>query len=551
MTGLRLGASLLALLAASPGVAVAKDTLVIGVAQFPANMHPYIGSQTVQQYTDGIALHRVTAYDNDGKIVCLLCTEVPSLQNGLAKLEDQPDGTKGLAVTLKLKPGLYWGDGAPVTSRDIQFTWKVAGDPNAGFANMHPWTRATSVDVVDDTTAVLHLPRTLVSFALWDELLSEHIDGPIYATAKAPGDYINHTAYNRDPLNPGLWDGPFIVSDYQSNSSVSFKPNPYWTGTKPGLKSITVRLLENTAALQANLLSGDVDMTPSGIGLSIDQAIALQKSSGDRFRFVYEPQLSYEHIEPNASNPIFQDIRVREALLRGIDVKSIVDRLFGGHAEVARTFINGLDSHYDPSLPVYGYDPARARTLLDQAGWTPGADGIRRNAAGERLSFEFSTTSGNRVRELTQQVMQSQWKAIGIEASIKNQPSRTFFGQLLKHRDFTGMVEFAWTGEIDLPPIRLTTPYIPAEANNWGGQNYGGVSDPALDAAVDAAQYELNPAKQKALWAEMQRIYTTKLLALPLYFREDPDIVPQWLDGFEATGKQTFVTYSAANWRPR
>ena len=546
----RLAASLLALVVASPSLAVAKDTLVIGVAQFPANMHPYIGSQTVQGYIDGIALHRVTAYDNDGKIVCLLCSEVPSLQNGLAKLEDQPDGTKGLAVTLKLKPGLRWGDGAPVTSRDIQFTWKVAGDPNAGFANTHPWTRATSVDVIDDTTAVLHLPRTLVSFALWDELLSEHIDGPIYAAAKAPGDYINHTAYNRDPLNPGLWNGPFIVSDYQSNNSVSFKPNPYWAGTKPGLAGITVRLLENTASLQANLLSGDVDMTPSGIGLSIDQAIALQKSSSDRFRFVYEPQLSYEHIEPNASNPIFQDIRVREALLRGIDVKSIVDRLFGGHAEVARTFINGLDSHYDPSLPLYGYDPARARTLLDQAGWTPGPDGIRRNAAGERLSFEFSTTSGNRVRELTQQVMQGQWKAIGIEASIKNQPSRTFFGELLKHRSFPGMVEFAWTGEIDLPPIRLTSPYIPSEANNWGGQNYGGVSDPALDAAVDAAQYELDPAKQKALWTEMQRIYTTKLLALPLYFREDPDIVPQWLDGFAATGKQTFVTYSAANWHP-
>jgi peptide/nickel transport system substrate-binding protein len=546
----RLAASLLALLVASPSLANAKDTLVIGVAQFPANMHPYIGSQTVQGYIDGIALHRVTAYDNDGKIVCLLCTEVPSLQNGLAKLEDQPDGTKGLAVTLRLKPGLRWGDGAPVTSRDIQFTWKVAGDPNAGFANTHPWTRATSVDVVDDTTAVLHLPRTLVSFALWDELLSEHIDGPIYAAAKAPGDYINHTAYNRDPLNPGLWDGPFIVSDYQSNNSVSFKPNPYWTGTKPGLAGITVRLLENTAALQANLLSGDVDMTPSGIGLSIDQAIALQKSSSDRFRFVYEPQLSYEHIEPNASNPMFQDVRVREALLRGIDVKSIVDRLFGGHAEVARTFINGLDSHYDPNLPLYGYDPARARTLLDQAGWTPGPDGIRRNAAGERLSFEFSTTSGNRVRELTQQVMQSQWKAIGIEASIKNQPSRTFFGELLKHRSFPGMVEFAWTGEIDLPPIRLTTPYIPSEANNWGGQNYGGVSDPALDAAVDAAQYELDPAKQKVLWTQMQRIYTTKLLALPLYFREDPDIVPLWLDGFAATGKQTFVTYWAADWHP-
>ena len=539
-----------ALLGTAPP-ASAKDSLVIGVAQFPANLHPYIGSQTIQGYTLGLALHRVTAYGNDGTIVCLLCTEVPTLKNGLARLEDQADGSKGLAVTIKLKPGLRWGDGAKLTARDILFTWKVGSDPNAGFATSHPWTRATAVDLVDETTAVLHLPRTLTSFALWDELLSEHIDGPVYAAAGGAGDYINHTVYNRNPLNPGLWNGPFLVSDYHSNDSVGFLPNPYWTGTKPGLKQITIRLLENTASLQANLLSGDVDMSPSGIGLSIDQAISLEKTTSDRFRFIYEPQLSYEHIEPNLSNPILQDVRVREALLRGVDVKSIVDRLFSGHAEIARTFINGLDDHYDATEPLYGYDPARARTLLEQAGWMPGPGGIRRNAAGERLSFEFASTSGNRVRELTQQVMQSQWKAIGIEVSIKNQPSRTFFGQLLKHREFTGLVEYAWTGEVDLPPIRLTTPYIPTEANNWGGQNYGGVSDPALDAAVEAATYELDPAKQQALWTEMQHIYTSKLLSLPLYFRVDPDIVPNWLAGFAASGKQSYVTYWAADWHPQ
>ena len=107
-------------------------------------------------------------------------------------------------MTLQLRPGLRWGDGVPVTARDIAFTWRVGSDPNAGFAARHSWTRATAVDVVDDQTAVLHLPRTLVSFPLWDELLSEHLDGPVYDAAQAPGDYINHTVYNRDPLNPAF-----------------------------------------------------------------------------------------------------------------------------------------------------------------------------------------------------------------------------------------------------------------------------------------------------------------------------------------------------------
>ena len=543
-----LGAALLLL----PAAAVARDTLTIGIAQFPANMHPYIGSQTVQQYVVGIGLHRLTTLGFDGRVVCLLCTEVPTLDNGLARIVDRPNGQKGLDVTFHIRPGLKWGDGAPVTARDVAFTGTVGRDPAAGFANPHPWTRATSIDVPDDSTVVMHLPRTLTTFALWDEVLSEHIEGPVYQAAKGPGDYVNRTAYNRDPTNPGLWMGPFVVAEYQSNDHVLFKPNPYWPGPKPGLAAINVRLVENTAALQANLLSGDVDMTPSGIGLSIDQAVALEKSpDAGRFRIIYKPALNYEHIEPAFTNPVLADRRVREALLRGIDVKSIVDRLFAGHAEIARTFLNEADRHYAPDVPTYPYDPARARALLDEAGWTPGADGIRRNKAGDRLAFDFASTSGNRIRELTQQVMQNQWKAVGVEVRITNQPSRTFFGQLLKQREFTGFVEFASTGEPDLPYTRWTTPNIPTAANNWGGQNYGAVSNARFDAAVDAAQYELDEGKQQALWTEAQRVYAEELLGLPLYFRVDPDIVPAWLGGYEATGKESYTTYWAANWQPK
>ncbi len=538
-------------LSALTAAAQAKDTLTVGVAQFPANMHPYIGSQTVQQWVVGIGLHRLTALDSAGKVACLLCTTVPTLENGLAKIVDRPDGQKGLDVTFNLKPGLQWGDGAPLTARDVAFTGMVGRDPAAGFANPHPWSRATSIEVVDDHTVTMHLPRTLTTFALWDEIMSEHIESPIYEAAKGPGDYVNRTAYNRDPTNPGLWDGPFMVSEYQSNDHVLFKPNPHWPGTRPGLTAINVRLVENTAALQANLLSGDVDMTPSGIGLSIDQSVALEKTNGARFRFIYKPQLNYEHIEPAFTNPVLQDKRVREALLRGIDVKSIVDRLFAGHAEIARTFINGVDNHFTPDVPTYPFDPARARALLEEAGWTPGPDGVRRNKAGDRLAFDFATTSGNRVRELTQQVMQNQWKAIGVEVRITNQPSRTFFGELLKKRQYTGLAEFSSTGEPDLPPIRWTTPNTPTEANNWGGQNYSTVSDKQFDADVEASQYELDPVKQQALWADMQHIYAVELLGLPLYFRTDPDIVPTWLDGFVATGKESYVTYWAADWRAK
>jgi len=270
---------------------------------------------------------------------------------------------------------------------------------------------------------------------------SVHIDPPSWKDnallAFQVKQALNHTSYNRQPTEPGLWNGPYLLSDYRSGSSLGFTPNPHWASHAPGLASVTIRAIDNTAALQANLLSGDVDMVPSGIGLFTEQAVALQKQQGSRFRFIFKPQLICETIIAQTRNPALQNERVRKALLMAVDVKAIVDRLLGGHGEIARTFVSSLDRHYTPDVPTYGYDPARARALLDQAGWTPGPDGIRRNAAGTRLTLEFTTTAGNRSRELTQLVMQSQWKAAGVDVTLRNQPPRTFFGQTLTHREFS------------------------------------------------------------------------------------------------------------------
>ena len=180
--------------------------------------------------------------------------------------------------------------------------------------------------------------------------------------------------------------------------------------------------------MQANLLSGDVDATPSGIGITTDQAVALQRDHPNDFQFFYRPGLSLERIDLQTGNKALADLRVRQALLLSVDRKTLVDRLFSGHAKIASSWINELEPNFTTAVATYPYDPPRARALLKEAGWTPGPDGIGRNAAGDRLSFEFSTTSGNRVRELSQQVMQSQWKAVGVEVTIKNEPSRSFFG---------------------------------------------------------------------------------------------------------------------------
>ena len=528
------------------------DTLTIGIAQFPSSLQPNIDPEVVRGYAMAFVIRTITAFDADWKNTCLLCTDLPTLENGLARREDRPDGKPGMAVTIKLKPGLTWADGQPVTARDIAFTWKLARDPNSGFSNPNPWGRATSVDVVDERTAVLHLDRIRADFNQWDQILPEHVEGPVVAKATAPGDYINATTYNRAPLTPGLYDGPYQITGYNSGAQIVLEPNPHWPGTKPGFRRIVLRHIENTAALQANLLSGDVDMVAGeGIGLTIDQVLALQKQHPDSFQYTFKPSLNYEHIDLKKENPLLADVRVRRALLMAMDRQTMVDRLFRGTQPVAATWVNPLNPNYDPAIPVVKFDLAGAKALLKDAGWAPGPDGICRNAAGDRLSLEFSTTAGNRLRELQQQVLQSNFRNACVEVTIKNEPARTLFGQTLKQRVYTGMVMYAWSSNVTETPLRtLGGDQIPTSANNYGGANYPGFSDAQMDADIDAAQGELDPAKRKLIWADMQRIYAEQLPVLPLFFRSEAHVTPTWLRGYVPTGQADPSSAWAENWRP-
>jgi peptide/nickel transport system substrate-binding protein len=542
-------AALVLLLAGAP--AVAKDDLVIGVSQFPSSLHPDIDAEVIKGYVVGFALRPITAHDKDWKNSCLLCTELPDAENGLAKLEDNPGSGQSMAVTIKLKPDLKWSDGQAVTTNDLVFTWKVGRDPNSGFSNTNPWNRARSIDVIDEHTAVLHLDKVSVYFDRWDEILPEHIEGPVYAKLSGPGEYIKQTTYNRLPLTPGLYNGPYMITGYQSGAQIVLEPNPYWAGAKPGFKHIVIKLIDNTAALQANLLSGDVDMVNGeGVGLTIDQVIALQKQHPDRFTYIFKPSLTYEHIDLQKNNPVLADLRVRKALLMAIDRQTMVQKLFEGKQPVATTWVNPLDANYSKDVPTYPYDPRKAKALLAEAGWTPGSDGICRNAAGEMLSIELSTTAGNRLRELQEQVLQSQWKAACVQVTIKNEPARTLFGETLKHRVYPGMVMYAWSSAIGESPKRtLGSSEIPTKENNYTGTNAVAFSDPKMDADIAKAETELDPAKQQALWAEMQRIYAEQLPALPLFYRAEAHVVPKWLQGYVATGHGGSSLW-AENWHP-
>lgn len=548
---MRTAAVLAPLLLAGTAFAAGPHTnLVIGVSSFPSTLQPAIDPDLIKFYILGFADRPVTTFDASSHLVCMLCTEIPSLANGDAKLEQQPDGAQGMAVTFHFKPGLRWGDGAPLGAADLAFTARVGRDPNSGFANTHTWSIVRSADVVDPETAVLHYSEVTYQFDQLAELLPAHLEQPVFEHAAGPGDYMLHSVYNTSPTNPGLYNGPYLVTDYDTGSRVVLGQNPHWQGKRPAFDHLVVKTIGNTAALETNLLSGDVDMIPGeGVGLTLDQVLALQRQYPDRFRYAFKPNLTYAHIDLQLDNSILADLRVRQALLLGLDRQSMVDKLMGGRVPIANSFVSPLEPMYSADVPPYPYDPARARALLADAGWRPGDDGVLRNAVGERLSLEFSTSAGVRARELLQEVMQSEWRRIGIETVIRNEPARTLFGEALKHRTFKGLVMFSWASSIESTPRQiLSSGQIPTAANNWGGSDYTDFHDAKMDADIDAMERELDPAKRRVLWAEMQRIYADKLPVLPLFFGSEAHVWPLWLKGIVPTGHNAPTTLWAEEW---
>ena len=528
-----------------------KDQLVIGITQFPSSFHPNIDSMLAKSYILAMTRRPLTAYDKNWKLICFICTKLPTIENGLAKPERTPQGGRGIAVTYTIHPKATWGDGVPVTTTDVLFTWRVGRHKKSGVGGIEFYRSLYKVDAVDAKTFTMHFDK--LTFKYNDisafELVPAHIDEVNFADPVA---YKTRTAFDTDTTNEGLYFGPYLIADVVSGSHVVLEPNPTWFGRKPYFKKITVRVIENTAALEANLLSGGIDMIAGELGLSVDQAIAFQRRHGRRFDVIYKPGLIYEHIDLNLGNPILADKRVRHALIYAIDRQAISDRLFGGKQPVAHTSVNPLDWVHADDIPKYAYDPKMAAKLLNAAGWTKRRRGIRHNAKGEPLRLEIITTAGNRSRELVEQVMQSQWKAAGIDVRIKNQPARVFFGETLTERKYSGLGMYAWISAPEsVPRSALHSAHIPTEDNNYAGQNYMAFRNQEMDDLLEVIDTELDRNKRKQLWRRLQAIYAEELPVIPLYFRANPFIVPKWLGGIEPTGHQFPTSHWVEHWRPR
>jgi peptide/nickel transport system substrate-binding protein len=226
---------------------------------------------------------------------------------------------------------------------------------------------------------------------------------------------------------------------------------------------------------------------------------------------------------------------VRQALQLATPKRQIVDELLkGGRASVAVAHVS-LGPFADQAAGPSPYEPSRAAALLDEAGWKPGADGVRVKE-GKRLELTVSSTP-EKHRELTQQLLQSVWRKIGVDLKIKNYPSSTLLGSWsrngIRGRGRFDLIMFAASAPVD--PLgyyatRFTAAGIPSEKNP-GGYNFNGYSNPKVEALVAQASSEVDRATRRELYLQISRILNADVETILLYNRAEASVYSARLQG--------------------
>ena len=183
-----------------------------------------------------------------------------------------------LTYTITLRDGLKFHDGSPVTTTDVIASLRRWMTIDAMAKKVAAVT--TAMTAVDDKTFVIHWDKFRCGYDSINDFLPlpEHLERPVFESD--PAQYRMRTLYDTDRTNPGLYFGPYRITRVESGAYVMLEQNPTWWGEKPSFNRIVVRTIENTSAMEANLLSGEVDFVAGEVGLSIEPALAFEKRNG-------------------------------------------------------------------------------------------------------------------------------------------------------------------------------------------------------------------------------------------------------------------------------
>ncbi|WFU74272.1 peptide ABC transporter substrate-binding protein [Bradyrhizobium sp. CB2312] len=522
--------------------------------QAPTLLNPHFALGTKDQIASRIFFEPLAGWDKDGNLVPCLAAEVPTKANGGLAAD-------GMSVIWKLKQGVRWHDGKPFTADDVVFTWQYAADSATAAFTTGSYQNITVEKIDDHAVKVIFKAPTpfwadpFVGGQVGQILPKHHFADYIGAKSReAPG--------NLKPVGTG----PYRFVEFKPGDLIRAERNPdYHIKNQPHFDTLEIKGGgDAVSAARAVLQTGEYDFAWN---MQVEEEVLKRMEAGGKGKLDITPSGNVEFIILNTTDPwtevdgerssvktkhpTLSDPAVRRAINLLIDRDSIQKFIYGRGALATASFVNAPKQFKSPKLK-YEFDIDKANKILDEAGWTRGADGIREKD-GKKLKYVFQTST-NGPRQKTQAIIKQACQKAGIEIEIKAVTASVFFSSDVGNPDtyskFYADMEMYNTTQPQPDPERLLNQCVSWEIatkdNKWLGRNNSRYSDPEADKAYKAAQSELDPVKRAALLIKVDETFCEAHVFLPLLSRH---IVNASVNSLmtDISGWDT-ITWNLASW---
>ncbi|GHG79186.1 peptide ABC transporter substrate-binding protein [Pseudodonghicola xiamenensis] len=464
--------------------------------QAPSIMTPYLSGGTKDIEASSLVLEPLGRYDPDGNLVPFLAEEIPTVENGGVSADLT-------SITWKLKPGLKWSDGSPVTSADPVFTAEYCMHPEGGCAQLSKYDGVKSVEALDDLTVKVTFERPMPNpygpFMGAQSPILQKAQFQNCLGAKAP----ECTEANFAPIGTG----PFVVDEFRPNDVITLSANPnYRDPAKPAFAKVNFKGGgDATAAGRAVLETGEYDYAWN---LQLAPEVIAQMAAAGKGVPVSAFGTLVERIEMNltdpssslpddiratreAPHPILSDLRVRKALSMAIDRNLLTEIGYGQAGRATCNLVPAPARYASPNTDCLTQDIEGAKALLEEAGWKVGAGGVREKD-GMKLKLLYQTST-NAVRQDFQALIKQWWSEIGVETELRNISGSVFFGGDPGSPDtfqkFYADVEMYANNFDGTDPQAYLSMYRcgnePKPSSQWQGENINRFCDPEYDKLLD------------------------------------------------------------------
>ena len=494
-------------------------------------MNPYLSAGTKDVYGASLVLEPLAGFDDQGVLVARLAVEIPTLENGGISADLT-------SITWKLIPGLMWSDGTPVTAEDAVFSAAYCMDPAGGCAQATKYDGVASVEAVDASTIKVTFtapkPNPYTAFVGAQAPLLQKAQFAACQGAAAP----TCTDQNNMPIGTG----PFRVTGFTVNDTVSFEANPnYRDPAKPAFATAMIKGGGDAeGSARAVMETGEFDYAWN-TQIPPDSQAAMAAAGKGVFVVAFGTlieRLEINLTDPSADlaegerstlkhpHPILSDIKVRTALSKAIDRSILVEVGYGAAGAPSCNVIPAPADWVSDNTGCLAQDIEGAKALLDEAGWKVGEGGIREKD-GKKLHLLYQTTV-NPVRQDFQALIKDWWTEIGVHVELKAIDPSVFFGGDAGSPDtyqkFYADVEM-FANNSDMPdPETYLGQYqcskIPSPETQWQGENMNRYCDPIYEAKFAKLTQTRDMAARQALAKELNDMVTKDTISvIPLVHR--------------------------------